>query len=139
MKKELTIVADSANIEEVEVFVEEFLETVECSMDLITTIGIAIEEIYVNIAHYAYETEGGGDATISMEYDEDTRTVKIAFIDRGEAFDPLAKPDPDLVAYHKERRIGGLGIFMVKQSMDDVYYERADDCNILTIVKTIGE
>ena len=137
MKKELTIVADSAKIEEVETFVEEFLETVECSMDLITTIGIAVEEIYVNIAHYAYETEGGGDATISMEYDEDTRTVKIAFIDRGEAFDPLAKPDPDLVAYHKERRIGGLGIFMTKKIMDDISYEYKDGQNILTLRKTL--
>ena len=137
MEKELSIVADSAKLDDVAAFIEGFLESQDCDPDLMTMIGIAVEEIFVNIAHYAYGTEGGGNATVRLSFDEDTRKFAIAFIDSGEAFDPLAKPDPDLEEYHRERRVGGLGIFMVKQSMDDVFYERKNDQNILTIVKTI--
>ena len=135
--RELNIVADSVNLDEVAAFVEEFLESHDCSMELMVTIAIAVEEVFVNIAHYAYGTEGGGKATVRLEFDEDKRQARFIFIDSGEEFDPLAKPDPDLDAYHKERRVGGLGILMVKKSMDDVVYERKDDKNILTLIKTI--
>ena len=97
-------------------------------------IDIAAEEIFVNIAHYAY-TPGTGEATICVELYQDPSAIEITFIDQGVPYDPLAKPDPDVTLSAKERKIGGLGIFMVKKSMDEVRYEYLDGCNVLTIKK----
>ena len=97
-------------------------------------INIAVEEIFVNIAHYAYNPEVG-PATIRVEILEDPLAVSLTFIDQGTPYDPLAKEDPDVTLAADERTIGGLGIFMVKKSMDDVKYEYKEGSNILTIVK----
>jgi anti-sigma regulatory factor (Ser/Thr protein kinase) len=90
----------------------------------------------VNIASYAYE-QGTGDATIILDTLDDNEAVSISFIDKGKPFDPLAKPDPDVTLSASERQIGGLGIYMVKKSMDKVTYEYSDGCNKLTIVRRI--
>ena len=99
-------------------------------------IDIAVEEIFVNIAHYAY-APNSGMATISASFDEKKRVVSFSFIDGGVQFNPLERKDPDLTMKLEDRKIGGLGIFMVKQSMDDVRYEFRDGLNILTIEKRI--
>ena len=97
---------------------------------------IAVEEIFVNLAHYAYGSEQG-TATIRVEVGGDPLQVIITFIDQGVPYDPLKKEDPDISLSAEERQIGGLGIFMVKKSMDDVKYEYKDGKNILTISKKI--
>ena len=97
-------------------------------------IDIAVEEIFVNIANYAYAPEIG-TATVRVEVMGDPPSVDITFIDKGIPYDPLAKADPDVTLSAEERQIGGLGIFMVKKSMDDVKYAYLDGHNILTIKK----
>ena len=99
-------------------------------------IDVAVEEIFVNIAHYAYAPEVGS-TTVQVETASEPRRVTITFMDRGVPYDPLAKPDPDVTFSAEERQIGGLGIYMVKMSMDDVRYEYRDGQNVLTIEKAL--
>ena len=134
--KELNIAATVENIEAVTDFVNEQLEAIDCPMKAQMQIDIAIDELFGNIAHYAYNPEVG-DATVRVEVTEDPLAVVITFIDNGIPYDPLAKEDPDTTLSAEERTIGGLGIYMVKKSMDDVSYEYKDGKNILKIRKNI--
>ena len=134
--KELNIAATVENIEAVTDFVNEQLEAIDCSMKTQMQIDIAIDELFSNIAHYAYNPEVG-DATVRVEVTEDPLAVVITFIDKGVPYDPLAKADPDTTLSAEERKIGGLGIYMVKKSMDDVTYEYKDGQNILAIKKNL--
>lgn len=130
--KELRIDAKVDNLAAVQDFIGAFLEEAGCNMKTQLTIGVAVEEIFVNIASYAYG-DHVGDALIQIEKAEGG--VAITFVDTGIPYDPLAKEDPDITLSAAERQIGGLGIYMVKMSMDDMRYERRDNQNILTIVK----
>ena len=134
--KELTIAAKIENIEAVTDFVNEQLEALDCPMKAQMQIDIAIDELFGNIAHYAYNPEVG-EATVRVEVTEDPLAVVITFIDKGVPYDPLAKEDPDTTLSAEKRKIGGLGIFMVKKSMDDVAYEYKDGQNVLKIRKNI--
>jgi anti-sigma regulatory factor (Ser/Thr protein kinase) len=100
-------------------------------------IDIAIDELFSNIAHYAYNPETG-DATVRVEVVEDPMAVVITFIDKGIPYDPLKKADPNTALSAEEREIGGLGIFMVKKTMDDITYEYKDGQNILKIKKKLS-
>lgn len=134
--KELTIKALVEHVDDVLDFINAELEQADCSMKLQMQIDIAVEEIYVNIAHYAYPgTEG--DATILCEVSGDPLCCVITFVDSGIPYDPLAKEDPDITLSAEERDIGGLGIYMVKKSMDDVTYEYVNGQNRLTIRKAL--
>ncbi len=119
---------------EANAWVEEELEKQGASMKAIMQITVCFEEIFVNVAHYAYEGEVG-DVEITL--DNDNGNFSIAFVDNGKFFDPLAKEDPDITASAQERSIGGLGILMVKKSMDEVNYEYKDNKNIFTMKKNI--
>ena len=134
--KDITVDATLDNLEIVQNFVSEELENQGCSMKVMMQIEIAVEEIYVNIVHYAYNPEIG-KATIRCEVTEDPMQVIIQFMDSGVPFDPLAKEDADITLSAEEREIGGLGIFMVKQSMDEVSYEYKEGKNVLTIKKVL--
>lgn len=134
--KELTIAATVENIETVTDFVNEQLETLDCPMKVQMQIDIAIDELFGNIAHYAYNPDVG-DATVRVEVTEEPLAVVITFIDKGVPYDPLAKADPNIALSAEEREIGGLGIFMVKKTMDGITYEYKDGQNILTIKKNI--
>ena len=134
--KELTVEAKTTNIEAVTDFVNEQLEALDCPMKAQMQIDIAIDELFGNIAHYAYNPEIG-KATVRVEVIEDPLAVTITFIDNGVPYDPLAKADPDTTLSAEEREIGGLGIYMVKKSMDDITYEYKDGQNILKIKKKI--
>ena len=134
--KDITVDATLDNLEVVQNFVSEELEKQGCSMKVMMQIEIAVEEIYVNIVHYAYNPEIG-KATIRCEVTEDPMQVIIQFMDSGVPFDPLAKEDADITLSAEEREIGGLGIFMVKQSMDEVSYEYKEGKNVLTIKKVL--
>ena len=113
------------------------MEEAGCPMLTQTAIDIAVEELFVNIAGYAYRPEIG-IAVIQVSVFEDPLSVEITFIDNGKQYDPLAKDDPDTTLSVKERKKGGLGIFMVKKSMDNVKYEYKDGKNILTIKKHLS-
>ena len=134
--KDITVDATLDNLEVVQNFVSEELESQGCSMKVMMQIEIAVEEIYVNIVHYAYNPEIG-KATIRCEVTEDPMQVIIQFMDSGVPFDPLAKEDADITLSAEERQIGGLGIYMVKKSMDDITYEYKDGQNILRIKKNL--
>ena len=134
--KEMEIEAKTENLESVLAFVDEQLEAEDCPPKTQIQIDIAVEEIFVNIAHYAYNPKVGS-ATIRVEIRRDPLSVVLTFVDQGMQYDPLAREDPDVTLSADERKIGGLGIFMVKKSMDDVKYEYKDGSNILTIVKNL--
>ena len=134
--KELEIDATVENIEKVTDFVNELLEQYDCPMKAQTQIDIAIDELFGNIAHYAYNPDVG-PATVRVEVTDDPITVIITFIDHGVPYDPLKKADPDITLSAEERDIGGLGIYIVKKSMDDITYEYKDGQNILKIKKNI--
>ena len=117
-------------------FVEETLESYECSMKTQIAICVAIEEVFVNVAHYAYKG-GEGDVKIDINFDEESRMVTFRLIDKGVPFNPLNKPDPDTTLSVEEREIGGLGIFITKKTMDTVSYDYQNEENILTMIKKI--
>lgn len=126
--------ATDDNLHEVLAFVESQLEEHDCKMKTSMMISVIVEEVFINIAHYAYEGKTG-DAKINIDFENDD--VIISFTDSGMEFNPLDKEDPDITASAEEREIGGLGIFMVKKTMDDVKYERINGQNILTLRKGI--
>ena len=135
--RELTLEATIENVETVTQFVEEQLEEVECSAKARMQINLAIDELFSNIANYAYNPETG-PATVRVEVTKEPLEVLITFIDEGVPYDPLAKDDPDITLSAEERKIGGLGIFLVKKSMDEVNYEYENGRNILSIRKELG-
>jgi len=116
--------------------VNEQLESLDCPMKAQMQIDVAMDEVLANIASYAYGS-GTGEATMRFEFEPDTRMVSITFIDSGIPYDPLAKPDPDVTLSVEQRDVGGLGIFLVKKTMDDMTYAREDGRNVLTIRKRI--
>jgi len=135
--KELTLAATLENIEAVTDFVNEQLELLDCPMKAQMQINIAIDEIFSNIARYAY-APGSGDATVRVETVSDPPAVMITFIDAGTPYNPLTKEDPDTTLSAEEREIGGLGIYMVKKSMDAMEYAFEDGCNKLSIKKILS-
>lgn len=134
--KELTIAATVENIEVVTDFVNAQLEALDCPMKAQMQIDIAIDELFGNIAHYAYRPEVD-DATVRVEVQEDPLAVIITFIDGGVPYDPLAAADPDITLSAEERAIGGLGIFMVKKTMDEITYRYDNGSTILSIRKNL--
>ena len=117
-------------------FLEEALDELDCPLKTRMQIAVAAEEIYVNIASYAY-APGTGTADIRLMAAGEPTTVTISFSDAGKPFDPLQKEDPDITLSAEERDIGGLGIFMTKKIMDEVKYAYRDGKNILTMIKKL--
>jgi len=134
--KELTIEAMPENVDTVTAFIEEQLIAYGCGMREQMAIETAVDELFTNIAEYAYNPDTGY-ATVRIDVLEDPLSVEITFIDHGKQYDPLAKADPDTTLSIEDRPIGGLGILIVKKSMDVVNYEYKDGKNILTIKKNI--
>jgi len=135
--KEICVEAKIENVTVVTEFVEEILDSIDCPMKAKVQLDVAIDEIFSNIAYYAYG-EDGGNAIISVSIEEDPRAVVLEFKDSGVQFDPLLKEDPDIELSAEERKIGGLGIFMVKKTMDQVDYEYKDGHNILRLKKIVS-
>lgn len=134
--KELTIAAKVENIETVTAFVDEQLEALDCPMKAQMQIDIAIDELFGNIAHYAYNPNVG-EATVRVEVQDDPLSVVITFIDCGVPYDPLAAADPDTTLSAEARAIGGLGIFLVKKNMDEITYRYENGRNVLSIRKNL--
>lgn len=133
---EMTVEATVENIAPVTDFVDRVLEKLNCSLRAQMQIAVAIDELFGNIARYAYNPKTG-PATVRVEVEEDPPAVVITFIDHGKPFDPLKLGEPDVTASAEERKIGGLGIFLVRKTMDNVSYEYKDGQNILRIRKNV--
>lgn len=134
--KELTVSVAAENVAVVTAFVDEQLERLGCPMKTLFQVNVAIDELFGNIANYAYSTEIG-TATVRVETAENPPAAVITFIDNGIPYNPLAKADPNVTLSAEEREVGGLGIYMVKKTMDDISYEYRNGQNILRIRKNI--
>lgn len=132
--EKITVEAVIENLQTVIDFATEHLEARDCSMKVIMQMELVIEEIFVNIANYAYNPETGV-ATFGMEFESNPNAVLMTFIDSGKPYNPLEKTDPDTTLGVDERDIGGLGIFLVKKNVDELAYEYADGKNILHMKK----
>lgn len=130
----ITVPANISNLPDVISSIEAFLEQIDCPIKAQTQIEVAVDEVFTNIASYAYD---GSDGLVTIDADmlEGEEGIKLTFIDQGKAYNPLEKEDPDITLSAEERPIGGLGIFIVKKTMDDVVYSYENDSNILSIIK----
>ena len=139
MKRQFTVDAQVARLEEALSFVEEMLEEYDCPMKTMTQILISVEEIFVNVANYGYPKGKTGTCTFVMEVTDAAegakKMIRLCISDEGIPFNPLKKEDPDITLSAEERDIGGLGIWMIKQSMDRVEYRYENNQNQLWIEK----
>ena len=131
--KRLLLDATDDNLSVAMSYLGELLD-IDCSPRARMHLEVAFEEIFVNIAHYAYGNKTG---QVEILFDRTDDDLKITFIDSGKPYDPLAKPDPDTTLSAELRQIGGLGIFLVKKYMDDVAYEYRDGKNIFSMTKKL--
>ena len=129
---EKIFVASDASFEDAMAFLEEQMDLAELPMKISMQVSVAFEEMYVNVCHYAYPNE---DGTVLVRIVAEDGVLKITLDDTGLPYDPLKKEDPDITLSAEERSIGGLGIFIVRKTMDDMQYEYKDGHNILTILK----
>ncbi|MBP3900424.1 MAG: SpoIIE family protein phosphatase [Blautia sp.] len=132
----ITVPARVDSLDRITGFIEEQLDGVMCPMKTVLAITLAVEEIFVNIASYAYEGKEG-DAEVIFSFDEDERMVRIEFEDKGIPFDPTTRPEPDITQKPSERQIGGLGIHLVRKTMDGMEYRYEGGKNVLVIQKKI--
>ena len=131
----LIVPAKNDKLEDVIAFIDAFLSERDCPLRIQMAIELSVEEIFVNIANYAYP-DGEGEAEIRIS--ETDGVVQIVFLDSGVPYDPLKKPDPDVTLSAEERKIGGLGVYLVKKSMDSVSYLYQNNKNVLTFTKRIS-
>ena len=134
--KDIILDAEVASIEKATDFINSVLESNDCSMKVQLQLDVAIDEIMSNLAFYAYP-DGKGQVRVTIDFSENKSKVILSFEDNGVEFNPLEKGDPDVTLNAEDRLVGGLGIFIVKKTMDAVRYERKGDKNILTIEKSL--
>ena len=134
--KELTVDAVLENIPAVTAFIDGQLEALDCPLKAQMQIDVAIDELFSNIARYAYP-KGAGQATVGFVFSPEERVCSVVFTDSGTPFNPLTQDEPDTSVPADERPIGGLGIFLVKKTMDAIDYRRENGRNILTIRKKL--
>ena len=131
-----TLKALPTNFSVAQDMVREFLEPCSCKMRTLLELDMLIEEVFINIAHYAYP-DGEGDATIELSLNDAKDTLCMTFRDKGIPYNPLLKESPDITSDANSRAIGGLGIFLVKKNMDSVSYRYEDGKNIFSMTKKI--
>lgn len=132
--KRITVAAIVENLQDVIDFATENLEERECPMKFIMQTELVIEEVFVNIANYAYHPEIGA-ATFCIEFEENPSAMLMTFIDEGKPYNPLENEEPDTTLPVEKRDIGGLGIFLVKKNVDEISYSYEDGKNILRMKK----
>ncbi|MCQ2328963.1 MAG: ATP-binding protein [Paludibacteraceae bacterium] len=133
----LPITNDISEMEHLEEFVNEMAEAFNLADDFKFQLGLALDEAVANVVMYAYPDKEGMPIHIEADGEQGKKLI-IRIIDEGVEFNPLAEaPEVDTDATTEDREIGGLGIFLVKESMDDVQYERKDGKNILTMTKNL--
>ena len=132
----ITVQADLTQLVPVTAMINRIMGQVKCPQRTKLQITVAIDEIFSNIVHYAYNNKEG-TITVEVETEEDPPGFSITFVDQGIPFNPLTVRQPEVTGPAKKRAVGGLGIFIVKNTMDKVYYEYKNGCNVLTLEKTI--
>ena len=132
--KELHVNSNVENIPTVKNFVCSELERLGCTERLVMQMKMAVDELFANISFYAYDSESG-PVTVLFDYEEESSTAILTFIDEGKPYNPLEAEEPDVELEGELRPIGGLGIFLVRNLMDDMLYEYKDRQNILTLKK----
>lgn len=132
--EKITVDATIDNLQTVTDFATNYLEEHSCPMKVAMQIELVIEEVFVNIASYAYHPEIG-PATFCLEFEENPAAVLMTFIDGGRPYNPLERTDPDTTLGIEERDEGGWGIFLVKKNVDEITYEYEDGKNILRMKK----
>ena len=134
--KELTVDATIENMNTVTAFVDDFLDQIACPMKSKIQINIVIDEIFGNICHYAYK-DSVGAVTVRVESGNTPKAVFLTFTDNGIPYNPLETEDPDITLSSEERKIGGLGIYLVKKNMDEMKYEYVNQQNRLWMEKRL--
>lgn len=132
-----TLPAEISNIRTFIDLIDSVMGDKEVPLRITTQVDVALDEILSNICNYAY-TGVRGDMSMGYAFVDDPAALVLRFTDRGVEYNPLEKADPDITLSFDEREIGGLGIFLVKNTMDEVTYKYEDGCNILTLYKLIG-
>jgi anti-sigma regulatory factor (Ser/Thr protein kinase) len=132
----LTLPARLESISGLIAAIDELLEQLDCPIRQQMQLDVAADEVFCNIASYAYP-DREGTAEVRIELLNEPRAVRLTFIDSGIPYDPLSAPEPDVTLSAEERPTGGLGVFLVRKTMDDVTYEHAEGFNILRITKHI--
>ncbi len=133
----LSVPSEAEDLYKVLDFISSCLSSSSPSKEFVSQLQLVVEEVFVNIANYAYQPPGSGDVKITCAVEKDMMKVALTFEDSGRAFDPLQKPDPDTTEPLDDRKVGGLGIFLVKNHVDGISYRREDGKNILTIEKSM--
>lgn len=134
--KEITVDATIENMDTVTAFVDDFLDEIACPMKSKIQINIVIDEIFGNICHYAYK-DSIGAVTVRVESGNTPKAVFLIFTDNGIPYNPLETEDPDITLSSEERKIGGLGIYLVKKNMDEMKYEYVNQQNRLWMEKRL--
>ena len=134
--KEITVDAMIENMNTVTAFVDDFLDQIACPMKSRIQINIVIDEIFGNICHYAYK-DSVGAVTVRVESGNTPKAVFLTFTDNGIPYNPLDTEDPDITSSSEERKIGGLGIYLVKKNMDEMKYEYLNQQNRLWMEKRL--
>ena len=132
--EQISIEATVENLPQVTEYITESLEEKDCPPKIVMQMELVIEELFVNVAHYAYRPDVG-KCTVLKEFEENPRAIILTFIDSGVPYNPLEHEDPDTSLGVEEREIGGLGIFLVKRNVDEITYEYKDGQNILRLKK----
>lgn len=135
--QELIVEARLENLDKVNDFVQHSIADCDCSKKSVMQLGVIVEEIFVNIASYSYPS-GVGTATVRTEITDNPLAITLTFIDSGIEYNPLVKEDPDLELSVEERDIGGLGIYLVKNMVEEISYNYADGKNILSLTKNLS-
>jgi serine/threonine-protein kinase RsbW len=137
MTKELRIKNQMAELEKVSQFIDEIGEELGLSMELIMNLNLVMEEMVVNVISYAYPE--GTDAEIELLAKSDANELTLVLSDQGKEFDPTKKKDSDMSVNPAERELGGMGIYIVKNLMNKVTYQRLEGRNLLTMTKSIND
>ena len=137
MKKEIQIRNQVDDLQHVAAFVEEIADELQLSPELTMNFNLVLEEMVSNVIFYAYPKENDQPIILTATSDDDS--ISFIITDEGRAFDPTAREDADMSVNPADRQLGGMGIFITRQIMDDVTYQRIDGCNILTMTKRLKE
>ena len=138
MKEELIIEAVVENLEVVNSFIHKFIEQFHCSKRSIMQLDLVVEEIFVNIANYAY-APNTGLAKIQLNIKTEPLSISLTFFDNGIPYNPLDKEDPNINLSLEDRQIGGLGIYLTKNLVDDISYHYIDGQNVLQFTKSLDQ
>lgn len=135
MEKSIILANDISEISRLYEFIEELGNDFSLSPDIVFNLNLVLEEAVVNIINYAYPKEEHESIYLSARMHEGS--IVLVLTDTGKEFDPTAAPEADVTLSADDRQIGGLGIFLIRQIMNEVKYERIEGKNVLTLEKKL--